>query len=126
MINNLTDLIAKKLQSKDDKLQVKVYESETLGGSIEVRKLTLKKYMELVGNVEGDSIDGMNALLFECCPIFKTNTKEAMEAYGVEEATDLPSAVLNDQLNEIKDLVELTGAFYGLDRMDEVEADVKN
>ena len=46
-----------------------------------------------------------------------------MEVYGVAEPTDLPSAVLEDQLNEIKDIVEVINSFYGLDKID---VEVKN
>lgn len=123
MIKNLTDIIAKRTQSKSDKFQVKTYKSEVLGDTIEIRKIPLKKYMSLVEDLDDDSIDGMNRLLYECCPIFKTDTKEAMEAYGVDEPTDLPSAVLEDQLNEMQEIIELINSFYGLDK---VEEKVKN
>lgn len=123
MIKNLTDIIAKRTQSKSDKLQIKTYESEVLGGSIEIRKISLKKYMSLVDSIDEEAIDGMNKLIYECCPLFQTDTKKAMEVYGVAEATDLPSAVLEDQLNEMQEIIELINTFYGLDK---IEGTVKN
>lgn len=123
----LAEIIAKRNQSKTDKMQVKYYYSETLGTDIEIRKQPLQKYMELSENLSEDdvnTIDGMNAMIYEFCPLFKENTKEAMEAYGVVEPTDLPSAVLEDQLNEIKDIIEIINNIYGLDKITDEE--VKN
>lgn len=124
---SLAEIIAKRNQSKTDKMQVKYYSSETLGTDIEIRKQPLQKYMELSENLSEDdvnTIDGMNAMIYEFCPLFKENTKEAMEVYGVAEPTDLPSSVLEDQLNEIKDIVEIINSFYGLDKI--TDETVKN
>lgn len=118
---NLVEIMEKKrTQSKSDKMSIKLYKSETLGCDIEVRKMPLSKYMDLVESMDedGNSIDGMNKLIYEACPMFKENTKEAMAFYGVGEATDLPSAVLEDQINEMKDIVEIINSFYGVDKMD--------
>lgn len=123
----LAEIIAKRNQSKSDKLQVKYYTSETLGTDIEIRKQPLQKYMELSENLSEDdtnTIDGMNAMIYEFCPLFKTDVKEAMEFYEVAEPTDLPSKVLDDQLNEIKDIVEIINNFYGLDKI--TDDSVKN
>ncbi|WP_352408115.1 hypothetical protein [Acetoanaerobium noterae] len=120
---NLADIIARKKQGELDKFQVAYYDSETLGMQIEIRKIPLSKYMNLVENIDGETVHGMNALIYECCPMFKENVKEAMEIYEVGEPMDLPSAVLEDQLNEIKDIVEIINTFYGLDKIGE---DIKN
>ncbi len=120
----LAEIIARKRQGEMDKLQVKYYDSETLGMKIEVRKISLQRYMELMEGMElGDSVDSMNKLIYECCPMFKENTKEAMEVYEVAEPTDLPSAVLEDQLNEIQGIVEVINTFYGVDK---IEDEIKN
>ncbi|MSU03213.1 hypothetical protein RBU61_12125 [Tissierella sp. MB52-C2] len=123
----LADIITKRNQSKNDKMQVKYYKSEVLDTEIEIRKIPLQRYMELSERLAEDNIntiDTMNEIIYECCPIFKTNTQEAMEAYGVAEPIDLPSAVLEDQLNEIKDIIEVINSFYGLDKIKDDE--VKN
>lgn len=119
----LADIVAKKKQGEMDKLQVAYYDSETLGMKIEIRKIPLHKYMNIVEKLEDDSVEGMNILIYECCPMFRENTKEAMEVYGVSEPTELPAAILEDQLNEIKDIVEIINNFYGLDKIDN---DIKN
>ncbi|OHW62906.1 hypothetical protein EUAN_06900 [Andreesenia angusta] len=123
----LAEIIARKKQGEMDKLSVKYYDSEVLGTSIEVRKIPLKKFMSLVEDMEdeGDAVEGldsMNKLIFEVCPMFREDTKEAMEIYGVKEPTDLPSAILEEQMNEMKDIVEIANTFYGLDK---IEADIK-
>ncbi|MBU5427156.1 hypothetical protein KQI41_12090 [Tissierella pigra] len=123
----LADIITKRNQSKNDKMQVKYYKSEVLDTEIEIRKIPLQRYMELSERLAEDNIntiDTMNEIIYECCPIFKTNTQEAMEAYGVAEPIDLPSVVLEDQLNEIKDIIEVINSFYGLDKIKDDE--VKN
>lgn len=116
----LAEIIAKRNQSKTDKLQVKYYTSEVLDTEIEIRKIPLQRYMELseqLGEDDVNTIDAMNEMIYECCPLFRTDIKEAMEVYGVAEPTDLPSAVLEDQLNEIKDIVEIINSFFGLDKI---------
>lgn len=123
---NLAEIIAKRQQSKVDKLQVKYYKSETLDTEIEVRKISLQDYMDLseaLGEEDENTADAMNKIIYECCPVFKTDTKEAMEFYGALEPTDLPSLVLDEQLNEMKDIVEIINSFYGLDKISDT---VKN
>ena len=120
----LADIIARKKQGEMDKMQVKYYSSKVLGMDIEIRKIPLVQYMDLIEEVEeGNSIEGMNKLIYECCPMFRENTKEAMEVYGVSTPTDLPSAILEDQLNEINGIIEIINSFYGVDKL---EDDIKN
>ncbi|WP_077369712.1 hypothetical protein [Anaerosalibacter sp. Marseille-P3206] len=120
----LAEIIARKKQGEMDKMQVKYYSSEVLGMDIEIRKIPLSQYMDLIDEVEeGNSIEGMNKLIYECCPMFKENAKEAMEVYEVATPTDLPSAVLEDQLNEINGIIEVINSFYGLEKID---VDIKN
>lgn len=125
---SLAEIIAKRDQSKSDKLQVKYYESKTLGTDIEIRKQPLKRYMELSENAsedETDSIDGMNAMIYEFCPLFKTDVKQAMEIYGVAEPTDLPSAVFEDQINEMMEIIDVINSIYGLEDKDK-DKEIKN
>lgn len=114
----LADIIARKKQGEMDKLQVKYYSSEVLGADIEVRKIPLARYMELVDELDEDNVSGMNKMIYECCPMFKEDAKEAMEVYEVATPTDLPSAILEDQLNEIQGIVEIINSFYGVDKID--------
>lgn len=115
----LADIIAKKKQGQMDKLQVKYYYSKLLDMEVEIRKIPLGRYMELINEAEENTIDGMNKLIYECCPMFhdKEYTKEAMELYGVSVPTDLPSAVFEDQLNELNDIAEIINSFYGIEKV---------
>ena len=116
---NLADIIAKKQKGEMDKLCVKYYKSEVLGMDIEIRKIKLQEYMKLLDNDDDTpEIDEMNQIIFACCPLFKENAKEAMEVYGVAEPSDLPSAILEEQLNEMADIVNIINSFYGLDKVD--------
>lgn len=119
----LAEIIAKKKQGDMDKFQVKYYYSELLDMEIEVRKIPLSQYLELAEEVDSGAIDAMNKMIFECCPMFRENTKEAMEVYEVSAPTDLPSAILEDQLNEINGIIEIINSFYGVDKL---EDDIKN
>ncbi len=119
----LADIIAKKKQGDMDKLNVKYFESEKLGMKIEVRKIPLQRFLKLSDIEDDESVEGMNTLIYEMCPMFKENAKEAMELYGVGEASQLPSAVLEDDLNEMTKIIEVANSLYGLDKIDET---VKN
>ena len=120
----LADLIARKQQGKMDKLQVKYYHSETLDMDIEVRKIPLKKYMEILESLDDEtSIEGMNNIIYHMCPMFRIGAKEAMEVYKVDEPTELPAAVLEEQLNEMGDICEIANSFYGIDKIEDL---VKN
>lgn len=123
----LDDLIARKTQGKLDKLQIKYYNSEELGGEIEIRKISLKKYMSLISGIDSDdgeeSLEFMCELIYECCPIFKENSKQLMEVYECGEATESPLLVLNDNMGEMKEICEIINGFYGLDKIQET---VKN
>ena len=119
----LADIIAKKQQGDMDKLNIKYFESKKLGMKIEVRKIPLKDFLKLSDIEDDESIEGMNELIYAMCPMFKENAKEAMELYGVGEATQLPSAVLEDDLYEMTKIIEVANSLYGLDKIDET---VKN
>lgn len=121
---DLKSVVARKLQGKMDKLAVKMYYSETLEGEIEIRKIPLQQYMDLISSIDDEnSIEGMNQLIYTCCPMFKENASEAMEAYGVSEPTELPSVILEDQLNELSDIVEIINGFYGIEK---IRTEIKN
>lgn len=116
----LEQIIQKKLQGDMDKFCIKHYYSKTLEMDIEIKKIPVSKYLQIINTVEDDeSLDSLNLIIYNCCPMFKENTKEAMEVYGVQEPTDLPSAVLEDQVDEMKAIVDIINAMYGLDKVEE-------
>ncbi|GCD10593.1 hypothetical protein [Clostridium tagluense] len=123
----LEDLMAKKLQKNIDKIEVKMYNSKEFGGEIQVIKIPLKKYMGLMNDVEDgdmeDNLDFMSEVIFECCPIFKENSKKLMETFEVEDALELPLILLNDNMGEMNEICEIVNSFYGLGK---VKGKVKN
>lgn len=123
----LDDLILRKTQGDLDKLQIKYYDSQELGGKIEIRKIPLKKYMQLINGVNDDdmleNLEFMNVLIFECCPLFKENSKKLMETYRIDVPNELPAKILNDNMGEMQDICEIINSFYGLNG---VQDKVKN
>ncbi|MBW9154859.1 hypothetical protein [Clostridium tagluense] len=119
----LEDLMAKKLQKDTDKIEVKMYNSKEFGGEIQVIKIPLKKYMGLMNDVEDgdmeDNLDFMSEVIFECCPIFKENSKQLMETFEVEDALELPLILLNDNMGEMNAICEIVNSFYGLGKVKE-------
>lgn len=124
MKKTLAEIIERKKQGGLDKFRTAAYYSETLETDIEINKIPLSEYLEITENIGEDSLKGMNELLFKCCPIFRESPKEAMEAYGVSEAVDLPSAILEDQINEMKEIIEKINGFYGINKLK--DDDIKN
>lgn len=133
MSKNLTlaEIIAKKKQGKMDKFEVAYYDSKVLGGRVEVRKIPLKRFYE-IQDTGGDEeyLDSISMILFESMPMFKENTKEAMEVYDVSVASDLPLAVFEDNIGEMTEIVEMVNKFYGIEGdetvADKMEEEVKN
>lgn len=124
MKKTLAEIIERKKQGELDKFKTAVYYSETLETDIQINKIPLSEYLEITENIGEDSLKGMNELLFKCCPIFRESPKEAMEAYGVCEAVDLPSAILEEQINEMKEIIEKINGFYGINKLK--DDDIKN
>ena len=124
----LSEILARKQQGDLNKLSVKTYHSKTLNMNIEIRKIPLNKFMDLAENNENlGSIEGMNRLIYHMCPMFcnapAAEVKKAMQVYEVGEATDLPSAMLEDNIGEMADIVNIANSFYGLEQLEDL---VKN
>lgn len=119
----LEDLTMRKLKGNLDKLQIKTYYSKELGGEIEIKKMPIKKYLEMLDGVDEDdmmeNIDFINSAVFEACPIFKENSKALMETYEVSIPNELPLVVLNENMGELNEIVEVLNSFYGLDKVKE-------
>lgn len=118
--STLADIIARKKQGELDKIKIAFYHSETLDADIEIRKIPLNEYMECITKLEdGDvgHVEAMNEVIFKCCPLFRENSTEAMEVYGASEPVELPSLILEEQLNELTDIFELIQKMYGIDKL---------
>lgn len=127
---NLNDIIARKKQGEMDKFAVTYFDSEILGGQIEIRKIPLRKFMELQEISEEDYMEGLGLTLFECLPMFKDMPEDIMKIYNVSTPSDLSIAVFEDNLGEMVDVMTEINKLYGIKEeetlADKVEEEVKN
>ena len=127
----IEDLIARKVQSDDDKLKVKLVDI-TDDLALEVRKQKLNKVLSLLDGVDDDKsltqgVEFMQQLVYESCPML--HDKNLQEAYECVEPYDIVLAVLNDNIGVLSDLAEAIMDFYGLsmDKKDEgLAEEIKN
>lgn len=118
MAKNITleMLIAKKEQSNNDKMKVVLFNSEVLGGTIEVRKLKARDVIKIMDSTDSKSTEeAYNAnckLIYKHCPILQE--KELQEAYEVAEPYEVVVPVFEENLGEINKLSNFILSLYGL------------
>ena len=113
----LEDLLDRARQSENDKIKIREYYSEILGGTIQVNKMPLRKITELMDNVSNadsisESFDGNVELIYKSVPIFQN--KELQATYGCVEPYDIVAKIFDDNINEINNLADFILGFYGL------------
>lgn len=113
----LEDLLDRARQSENDKIKIREYYSEILGGTIQVNKMPLRKITELMDNVSNsdsisESFDGNVELIYMSVPIFQN--KELQATYGCVEPYDIVAKIFDDNINEINNLADFILGFYGL------------
>lgn len=137
MAKNITleMLIAKKEQSNNDKMKVVLFNSEVLGGTIEVRKLKARDVIKIMDSTDSKSTEeAYNAnckLIYKHCPILQE--KELQEAYEVAEPYEVVVPVFEENLGEINKLSNFILSLYGLadseqvnKAIEEEKDDIKN
>lgn len=137
MAKNITleMLIAKKQQSNDDKMRIVLFNSEVLGGTIEVRKLKARDVIRIMDSTDSKSTEeAYNAnckLIYKHCPILQE--KELQEAYEVAEPYEVVVPVFEENLGEINKLSNFILSLYGLadseqvnKAIEEEKDDIKN
>ena len=118
MAKNITldMLIAKKEQSNNDKMKVVLFNSEVLGGTIEVRKLKARDVIKIMDSTDNKSTEeAYNAnckLIYKHCPILQD--KELQAAYEVAEPYEVVVPVFEENLGEINKLSNFILSLYGL------------
>lgn len=118
MAKNITleMLIAKKEQSNNDKMKVVLFNSEVLGGTIEVRKLKARDVIKIMDSTEDKTTEAAyNAnckLIYKHCPILQE--KELQETYEVAEPYEVVVPVFEENLGEINKLSNFILSLYGL------------
>ena len=124
MAKNITldMLIAKKEQSNNDKMKVVLFNSEVLGGTIEVRKLKARDVIKIMDSTDNKSTEeAYNAnckLIYKHCPILQE--KELQEAYEVAEPYEVVVPVFEENLGEINKLSNFILSLYGLTDSEQV------
>lgn len=118
MAKNITldMLIARKEQSNNDKMKVVLFNSEVLGGTIEVRKLKARDVIKIMDSTDNKSTEeAYNAnckLIYKHCPILQD--KELQAAYEVAEPYEVVVPVFEENLGEINKLSDFILSLYGL------------
>lgn len=118
MAKNITldMLIARKEQSNNDKMKVVLFNSEVLGGTIEVRKLKARDVIKIMDSTDNKSTEeAYNAnckLIYKHCPILQD--KELQAVYEVAEPYEVVVPVFEENLGEINKLSNFILSLYGL------------
>jgi len=109
-------LIARKEQSNNDKMKVVLFNSEVLGGTIEVKKLKARDVIKIMDSTDNKSTEeAYNAnckLIYKHCPILQD--KELQAAYEVAEPYEVVVPVFEENLGEINKLSNFILSLYGL------------
>lgn len=124
MAKNITleMLIAKKEQSNNDKMKVVLFNSEVLGGTIEVRKLKARDVIKIMDSTDSKSTEeAYNAnckLIYKHCLILQD--KELQATYEVAEPYEVVVPVFEENLGEINKLSNFILSLYGLTESEQV------
>lgn len=115
----LEDLLDRARQRDSDKIQIREYYSEELGGNIAVTKMPLRKLTAFLDKADdGDSnaitsnLDMNIELVYKSVPMLQN--KELQAAYDCVEPYDIVTKVFNDNLGEIQDITNFIMSLYGM------------
>ena len=123
MAKNITleILIAKKQQSENDKMKVVLFNSEVLGGTIEVVKHRARDVIKIMDSTEEKTTEAAYKanciLIYKHCPILQK--KEFQEAYQVAEPYEIVIPVFDENLGEVNKLSNFILNLYGLGAEDD-------
>ena len=123
MAKNITleILIAKKQQSENDKMKVVLFNSEVLGGTIEVVKHKARDVIKIMDSTEEKTTEAAYKanckLIYKHCPILQK--KELQEVYQVAEPYEIVIPVFDENLGEVNKLSNFILNLYGLGAEDD-------
>lgn len=121
-------LMAKAEQRKQaEKVYLESY-SEALGGNLVVEKIGLSRILECMDQYDVDTFAGSKEasvdIIYMSCPMLRN--PEVQAAFGCSEPSDIVSAVLDDNMKDINNIVADIKSMYGMaDGKNEVD-EVKN
>lgn len=109
-------LLTRKQQSENDKLKVVLFNSEILGGTIEIHKQKARDVMKIMDTMKDKTMEeSANAnckIILKHCPVFRE--KELQAAYEVAEPQEVILKVFDENLGEIGKLAGKILELYGL------------
>ena len=114
MAKNITleILIAKKQQSENDKMKVVLFNSEVLGGTIEVVKHRARDVIKIMDSAQEAAYNANCKLIYKHCPIL--HDKELQKTYEVAQPYEIVIPVFDENLGEINKLSNFILNLYGL------------
>lgn len=123
----LSDLLRRKA-AKDSNKEVKRVYVESMEGELELNKLPLAKFLDLLDGINestgaGESLRIQMEIIYEFCPIL--HSKELQEAYECVEPTEIVSKIFDDNIGEIMTVIAAIFEMYGMETGDVID-DLKN
>ena len=119
-------LIAKKQISEDDKMKVVLFNSEVLGGTIEVVKHRARDVIKIMDSTQEKTTEAAyNAnckLIYKHCPILQN--KELQATYDVAQPYEVVIPVFEENLGEINKLSNFILNLYGLGESEETNTKI--
>jgi len=115
---NLSDLLARKESRKNDRPEYKVVNVPELGGGLEIRRLPLLKFLDMMDGINeysspAESMQKQIDIIYESVPLF--HNSELQEAYECAEPTDIVTKVLNENMGALTEILTAIFSFYGMD-----------
>ncbi len=105
----VADILERKNIIKPLKL---TYNSEILGGEIEIKKINADKVMDIAQDMQDNKYQTFCKLIFACCPIF--SAKELQQKYKPIEPFDIVDILLESSLVEVTELAMQILELYGI------------
>ena len=128
-------LLARKTQSENNKMKVRLFHSEILDGNLEVEKLSLYRVLNKLEEINEEKTATEN--FFNTCLVILDHVpllrnKELQKEYDCIEPTDIVVKVFDNNMGEINKLTNFIFSLYGLDNKDkekekkDLKNDIKN
>lgn len=116
----LEDLLDRARQRDNDKMQIREYFSEELGGNVAVTKMPLKRLTAFLDKADdGDDKDVISKnlemnieLIYKSIPMLQN--KELQAAYDCAEPYDIVTKIFNENGGEIQDLANFVLSLNGM------------
>lgn len=109
----IEDLIRKKEELKP--VRAKRIHVDLLGGELELRRLPLTEYWDMINRVDPEDQAGLLQkeidMIYAFCPALHDH--HLQEAFGVDVPTDIVPAVLGEDLSAIAAVVGEISSMYG-------------